>query len=89
MGRIDLSRTLNHRTLAIRQYANDRTIHAAFERNHLFAADKKCVEAGEIVRCIVANGMVAAALETVNTQTISIGQSEPGWTKAKRFVTRE
>ena len=33
------------------------------QRNHLFAADKKCVEAGEIVRCIVANGIVAAALE--------------------------
>jgi hypothetical protein len=31
--------------------------------NHLFAADKQCVEAGEIVRCFVANEIVAAALE--------------------------
>ena len=41
---------------------NDRTIHAALQRNHLFAADEKCVEAGETVRRIVANEIVAAAL---------------------------
>jgi hypothetical protein len=32
-------------------------------RNHLFAADEKCIEAGEIVRRIVANEIVAVALE--------------------------
>jgi hypothetical protein len=31
-------------------------------RNHLFAADEKCIEAGEIVRRIVANEIVAVAL---------------------------
>lgn len=42
---------------------NDRTIHATLQCNHLFAADEKCVEAGENVRRIVANEILAAALE--------------------------
>ncbi len=42
---------------------NDRTIHVTLQRNHLFAADEKCVEAGETVRRIVANEILAAALE--------------------------
>ena len=44
-------------------YANDRNIHVTFERNHLFAVDKPSIGAGEIVRFIVANEIVAATLE--------------------------
>jgi hypothetical protein len=32
---------------AVTQDADDRTIHATLQRNHLFAADRKCVEVGE------------------------------------------
>ena len=63
--------------MVVRQYADDRSIHAAFERNHIFAADKKCVEAGEIVRCIVANGIVAAALEDCQREYDSVRESAP------------
>jgi hypothetical protein len=63
MGRLNLSKTLNHRTWGIWLSSTDRTIHVKLQRNHLVAADSKCAEVGEMVRCIVANEIVAAALE--------------------------
>ena len=58
-------------------HAIKRTIDGTLQRYHLVAADQSCAEVGEIVRCIVANGIVAAALEDCQREYDSVRESAP------------